>query len=188
MIENQFQADINRPELDLLQYKKEEIESSENLISKQNLPKLNGFATGGYGNPGLNMLDNSFQPFYIFGVKLNWNVFDWNSNKKKREALSVNKEIIDSQTEIFKLNTSIELNRQEKDINKLSAFIKSDLKIIELQKKVLKTADSQLKNGVITSSAYMTEFTNLLEAENTLVKHKTQLELAKANYNITKGQ
>ena len=188
LIENQFQADINRPELDLFQYKKEEIESSESLISKQNAPKLNGFVTGGYGNPGLNMLDNSFQPFYIFGIKLNWNVFDWNTNKKKREALAINKDIIDNQTEIFKLNTNIELNKQKKDIDKLSAFIQSDLKIIELQKKVLKTADSQLKNGVITSSAYMTEFTNLLEAENTLVKHKTQLELAKANYNIIKGQ
>ena len=36
-------------------------------------------ATGGYGNPGLNMLDNSFQTFYTVGVKLYWNVFDWNT-------------------------------------------------------------------------------------------------------------
>ena len=187
LIENHLQAEIKRPELDLFEYKKEEIESSESLISKQNAPKLNGFAIGGYGNPGLNMLDNSFQPFYMFGVKLNWTVFDWNTNNKKRESLAINKAIIDNEAEIFKLNTNMELNRQEKDIDKISAFIQSDFKIIELQKKVLKIADSQLKNGVITSSAYMIEFTNLLEAENALVKHKTQLELAKANYNIIKG-
>ena len=29
-----------------------------------------GFGTGGYGNPGLNMLDNSFQPYYLVGLKL----------------------------------------------------------------------------------------------------------------------
>ncbi|NCT18970.1 MAG: TolC family protein, partial [Flavobacteriia bacterium] len=49
------------------------------------------------------------------------------------------------------------------------------------------TANSQLKNGVITVSAYTTELTNLYDSENALLQHKIQLELAKANYNILKG-
>ncbi|MAU16145.1 MAG: transporter [Muricauda sp.] len=188
LVEIQLQTDLARPELELFQLKKEEVENSQSLLSKQNMPKLFGFATGGYGNPGLNMLDNSFQAFYTVGVKLNWNVFDWNSNKKQRESLTINKEIIENESEIFKLNTSIELNQQQNEINKIENFIKSDLAITNLRKEVLKTADSQLKNGVITSSAYITELTNLYEDENTLVRHKIQLQLAKANYNLIKGQ
>ena len=188
LIKTQLQNEINRPELDLFQFKKEEINNQEMLISKQNAPKLNGFATGGYGNPGLNMLDNSFQPFYTVGVKLHWNVFDWNTNKRKQETVAINKEIIENEAEIFKLNTNIELNKQQQEIQKISAFINSDLEIITLREKVLKTIDSQLKNGVITSSTYITEFTNLFEAENTLLKHRIQIQLAKANYNIIKGQ
>ncbi|QHI36935.1 hypothetical protein IMCC3317_23050 [Kordia antarctica] len=188
LIETEFQKELNRPELALFQLKKEEIENSESLIHKQNSSKLVGFAIGGYGNPGLNMLDNSFQPFYTIGIKLNWNVFDWNSNKKQRESLTINKDIVDTETEIFKLNTNIELNQQQKEIDKTKAFITSDLEIINLRKEVLKSADSQLKNGVITASAYITELTNLYEDENTLVKHKIQLQLAKANYNVIKGQ
>lgn len=183
-----LKTELNRPELELFQLKKEEIESSKAMISKQNAPKLFGFATGGYGNPGLNMLDNSFQPFYTVGVKLNWNVFDWNSNKKQRESLAINKDIVDTETETFILNTNTELNQQQKEIDKIEAFITSDLAIINLRKEVLKSADSQLKNGVITSSAYITELTNLYEDENTLIKHKIQLQLAKANYNVIKGQ
>ena len=182
------ETDLARPELELFQLKKEEITTSENVLSKQNAPKLLGFATGGYGNPGLNMLDNSFQPFYTVGVKLNWNVFDWNSNKKQRESLAINKDIVENETEIFKLNTNIQLNQQQKEIDKIEEFIASDLEIINLRKEVLKSTDSQLKNGVITSSAYITELTNLYEDENTLVKHKIQLQLAKANYNVIKGQ
>ena len=188
LIKTQLQTEINRPELDLFQFKKEEINNQEMLISKQNAPKLNGFATGGYGNPGLNMLDNSFQPFYTVGVKLHWNVFDWNTNKRKQETVAINKDIIENEAEIFKLNTNIELNKQQQEIQKISAFINSDLEIITLREKVLKTIDSQLKNGVITSSTYITEFTNLFEAENTLLKHRIQIQLAKANYNIIKGQ
>lgn len=187
LITTSVNTEINRPELHLFDYKKEDISNSETLITKQNAPKLNGFATGGYGNPGLNMLDNSFQPFYTVGLKLNWNVFDWNSNKKQREALAVNKDIIDTNVEVFKLNTNIELNQQEKEINKIEDFIKTDNAIIKLRKNVLETSNSQLLNGVITSSAYMIEFTNLLEAENTQLQHQIQLQLAKANYNTIKG-
>ena len=188
LMETDLKTELKRPELELFQLKKEEIEGSEALIMKQHSPKILGFATGGYGNPGLNMLDNSFQPFYVVGVKLNWQVFDWNSNKKQRESLSINKDIIDIESETFKLNTTIELNQQQKEIDKLETFITSDLEIINLRKEVLKAADSQLKNGVITSSAYITELTNLYEDENTLVKHNIQLQLAKANYKVINGQ
>ena len=187
-VETQLQTELVRPELELFQLKKDEIENSEKLLSKQNAPKLLGFATGGYGNPGLNMLDNSFQTFYTIGIKVNWNIFDWNANKKQRESLAINKDFIENETEIFKLNTNIALNQQQKEIDKIESFITSDLEIINLRKDVLKSADSQLKNGVITSSAYITELTNLYEDENTLIKHNIQLQLAKANYNVIKGQ
>jgi outer membrane protein TolC len=187
LIETPLQTELTRPELELFQFKKDEIESSETLISKQNTPKLLGFATGGYGNPGLNMLDNSFQPFYTVGVKLHWNVFDWNSNKKQRKSIAFNKDIVDTETEIFKLNITIKLNKQQKEIEKMETIITSDQSIINLRKEVLQTADSQFKNGVITSSAYITELTNLYQDENTLVRHKIQLQLAKANYNFIKG-
>ncbi len=187
MVEIQLQQGLQRPELELFQIKKEEIASSEAMISRQNTPKLLGFATGGYGNPGLNFLDNSFQAFYTVGVKMNWKVFDWNSNRNKRRSLAINKDLLDNETEIFKLNTGIELNKQLKDINKIEAIIATDQQIINLRKDVLQTADSQLKNGVITSSAYITELTNLYEDQNTLARHTIELQLAKANYNVIKG-
>ena len=186
-INTKLNHEIERPELELFQLQKENIDASEQLIDKKNSPKLSGFATGGYGNPGLNMLDNSFQTYYIAGIKLNWNVFDWNSTKKQRQSLQVNKEIIDSEQEVFELNTAMELTQQQSEINKISAFIASDEEIIALRKKILETSRSQLKNGVITSSAYVTELTNLFEAENNLSTHRIQLQFAKANYNTTKG-
>ncbi|NCP22165.1 MAG: TolC family protein, partial [Zetaproteobacteria bacterium] len=112
-INTKLNHEIERPELELFQLQKENIDASEQLIDKKNSPKLSGFATGGYGNPGLNMLDNSFQTYYIAGIKLNWNVFDWNSTKKQRQSLQVNKEIIDSEQEVFELNTAMELTQQQ---------------------------------------------------------------------------
>ena len=178
---------INRPELELFQFKKEEITLNETLIGKQNAPKFLGFATGGYGNPGLNMLDNSFQTFYTVGLKLNWQVFDWNSNKKQRESLAIAKDLVETEAETFKLNTTMERTAQEKEIATISELIQLDNDIIALRKKVLEATQSQLRNGVITTSAYVTELTHLNDAENGLATHLIQLELTKANYNITTG-
>lgn len=183
-----FTTGIKRPELELFQLKKTEVESNLFLMSKQKSPKVFGFATGGYGNPGLNMLDNSFKGFYTVGVKLNWNIFDWDVNTKRRQSLSINKEIIDNETKVFELNTQMEMDQLQSEMEKLTGFISSDAEIIELRDEVLKSADAQLRNGVITASAYITELTNLFEAKNTLAIHKIQLKLLKANYNTTKGQ
>lgn len=181
-------GNITRPELDLFRLKKEEIEASKEVLSKKKSPKILGFVNSGYGNPGLNMLDNSFQGYYTVGVKLNWNIFDWKANKKQQESIAINKDIINNQKEIFTLNTKIVLKNLEAEISKITTFITTDKKIIVLQKEVLKSVESQLKNSVITASGYITELSNLFEAKNTLLTHFIQLNLAKANYNTTQGK
>lgn len=181
------EAESKRPELRLFDLQKEQIDFSAELISKSNLPKLNAFAQGGYGNPGLNMLDNSFKTFYMAGLKLNWSVFDWNKTKTEKRSMEINKEIINSQKETFELNNNLDLVNLQSEIEKIEALLLLDDKIIALRETVLKTAESQLKNGTITASAYITEFTNLYESQSQKNLHGTQLLLNKIQYRITKG-
>nr|HMQ44607.1 TolC family protein [Mariniflexile sp.] len=116
-----------------------------------------------------------------------WQVFDWNSNKKQRESLAITKDLVETEAETFKLNTTMERTAQEKEIATISELIQLDNDIIALRKKVLEATQSQLRNGVITTSAYVTELTHLNDAENGLATHLILLELTKANYNITTG-
>lgn len=180
-------SDSRRPELQLFDLQKEQIDFSKELLSKSTLPKLNAFAQGGYGNPGLNMLDNSFDTFYMAGLRLNWNVFDWNKNKTEKKSLELNKDLINTQKETFELYNNIELVNLQSEIDKIEALVLMDNEIISLREEVLKTAESQLKNGVITSSIYVTEFTNLYESQSLKNVHETQLLLNKIQYQITKG-
>lgn len=187
LITTEFNKEKARPELLLFDLQTEQIETSSTILTKNLFPKINAFGLAGYGNPGLNMLDNSFQPFYMLGIRANWNVFDWNKTKTEKEALTVSKELIATEKETFKLNSLIQLQEFEQEINKATAVLATDFKIIELRTYVLKSSDSQLKNGVITSSEYVIDFTNLYEAKINQKVHEIQLELAKANYQITKG-
>jgi outer membrane protein TolC len=182
-----LKKESNRPELKLFDLQSQQIETSSILLSKNQLPKINAFGQAGYGNPGLNMLNNSFQTFYMVGIKANWNVFDWNKTKAEKQALSVSKEIINSEKETFVLNNHMQLQEFENEIQKNQEILNSDDKIIVLRNEVLQSSDSQLKNGVITSSEYLVEFTNLYEAKTNQKLHEVQLELAKANYLILNG-
>ena len=177
-----------RPELQFFESQQAQIETSKDVISKSNLPKLNAFGQAGYGNPGLNMLDNSFQGFYIVGLKLNWNVFDWNKSKTDKEALDIAKQIVTTEKETFETNNKMQLNEMQSEISKMEAIIKTDLQIIQLREKVVQSYDSQMRNGVITSSDYVTELNNLFDAKSNQKVHGTQLELAKINYQTIKGQ
>ncbi len=182
-----FTSTNQRPEIQLFDLQNEQIELSKTVITKNKLPKVNAFAQAGYGNPGLNMLDNSFQTFYMMGLKANWNVFDWNKAKKDKEALSVSENIVQTEKDTFLLQTEMQLQEMENEINKLEAIITTDDEIIALRESVLQASSAQMKNGVITSSEYVTDLTRLYEAKTNIQTHQLQLNLAKANYQVIKG-
>ena len=176
-----------RPEMKFFELQQDQIEASKNIISKSNLPKLNAFGQAGYGNPGLNMLNNSFDDFYMVGLKLNWNVFDWNKSKSEKQALDIAKEIVTTEKETFETNNQMQLNELKSEISKLETIIKTDSQIILLREKVVQSSDSQMRNGVITTSEYVTELNQLFDAKTNQKVHQTQLELAKINYQTIKG-
>lgn len=177
----------NRPELKYYEFQNQQIEASKTVVSKNNLPKINAFGIAGYGNPGLNMVDNSYQPILMVGLRANWNVFDWNKSKAEKDALTVSADIVATEKETFLLNNTLQLQEMDNEIKKSEEIIKTDTEIIGLREYVEKSANSQLKNGVITTSEYLVEFTNLYEARTNQKLHEIQLALAKANYQVTKG-
>ena len=180
-------AQNNRPELKYFEFQNQQIEASKTVVSKNNLPKINAFGIAGYGNPGLNMVDNSYQPIFMVGLRANWNVFDWNKSKAEKDALTVSADIVATEKEAFLLNNSLQLQEMDNEIKKSEEIIKTDTEIIGLREYVEKSANSQLKNGVITTSEYLVEFTNLYEARTNQKLHEIQLALAKANYKVSKG-
>ena len=180
-------SDNRRPELELFELQKNQLESSKEVISIARLPKLFGFAQAGYGNPGLNMLDNSFQEFYMVGLKMNWNIFDWGKLKEQKKSIDISEEIVSIEKETFLLNNEIQIKEAESDIAKFERILEKDAEIILLREEILKATTSQLQNGAITSSEYITELNNLYEAKIDGQLRRIQQALAKANYNVIKG-
>src|SRR3989339_671257 len=181
------EAGISRPELKLFSSQQNMIESQDGLTISKVLPKASLFFQGGYGKPGLNMLLNEFDWFYITGARLTWSLSNIYSYSNEKEINELNKKNIEAQKQIFLLNTNISVKQQLYEIDKLKKLITVDQEIIDIRTSVKESAKAQLENGVITSSDFIRELNAEDTAKQNLAIHTIQLLLAQQNYKLTTG-
>jgi outer membrane protein TolC len=179
---------VLRPELKLFHSQQKLLSGQNNIIKARNLPKASLFLQGGYGRPGLNMLENKFAAYYITGVRFNWAFGGLYTLKKEKELVEVNKKMVSVQQDAFLLNTNTQLKQQQAEIDKISQLIAKDMEIIELRIKVKDAAKAQLENGVITANDYLREVNAEDQARQTLIMHQLQLLQAQINYQTINGK
>ena len=178
----------NRLEYRILELNQEKLGQNRKLVNSKNIPRIYGFGTAGYGQPGLNMLADEFESFYMLGIKLNWNIWNWNENKKEKHILSLQQNILETEKEAFGLNLDIELQSKIAEIEKYQGMIKKDAEILELRSEIAETSSSQLDNGVITTSDYISDMNAATRAKLDLEVHRIQLIKAKIDYKSSKGE
>jgi len=179
---------ITRPELKLFDYQKEQFRLQSRLITAKANPKLSLFGTGGYGRPGLNMLKNEFQWYYLGGVKLSIPITGQFTKQRDIKVLHMQEQIVEKQKEQF-LSSNRQLQVQQKnEVEKYQQMTASDAEIVGLRTKIRENASVRLYNGIITSSDYVTE----LNAENQALlaqkMHEIQWLQAQYNYKLITGK
>jgi len=179
---------VQRPELKSFSLQQDLIASQNKLIKTRNLPKTSLFVQGGYGRPGLNLLENKFDFYYIGGLRLNWAFGGLYTSKKEKQLVEVNKRIVDVQKDVFILNTNASLKTQQSEIEKMQQLVASDNEIIELRKSVKEAAQAQLNNGVITVNDFLQQVNAEDQARQALITHQLQLIQAQINYQTILGK
>ncbi|QEC45469.1 TolC family protein [Pseudobacter ginsenosidimutans] len=178
---------VKRPELTLFTYQDSLFKVQEKMVSVKNRPRASAFIQGGYGRPGLNMLVNEFDFFYIGGLRLSWNLGGLYTSKKEKQILSMNQQMVGVQKDLFLLNTNTQLKQQEAELKKLQQLIGTDQAIIDLREKVKIASNAQLENGVITASDFLREVNAEDQARLLLISHKLQMLQAQINYRTISG-
>ncbi len=177
-----------RLEYQLYEVQQERAGLMKNMVTTKWNPKLYAYGQAGYGRPGLNMLSNDFTPWYIIGAKLSWNFFNWNQNKNEKKIYDIQNDLIRSQKETFDKNLRVEADRAMEQVLKLTDQLRQDQDILDLRERITKSASSQLNNGVITSSEYISRLNEEIQARLTMELHRIQLVQAKINWLFTLGK
>jgi len=172
----------NRPEYQLLTLQKSKLTVLEKLTAVKRMPVFKLFGQAGYGRPGYDLLNVNFDTYYMAGVRLHWNIFDWNRTKHEKQILNIQSDIIHTEQETFNQSLRAELDKQLAGIQKFEKLIKTDKEILQLQKNVVAAAGNKLKNGTITATSYLIELNKDVKAQLTMQAHKLQLLFAKYQY------
>ncbi len=175
--------ELTRPELQIFDLRREQLDASLNMIKSKRMPKAFGFATLGYGNPpGSNFFKDEFAPYYILGAGVKWNIFDWNKSKNERQIVSLQQNLIDSRKEDLTDNLKRLLDAKEAEIKSIESLLLTDNELINLRKRISSAAESQYENGTITATEYLNELNSENQARINYEIHKINLAMAKVEF------
>lgn len=181
------QDSINRSELELFQANRNYFQTLQQVQNRRYLPKIAAYGQAGYSYPGLNMFENEAATYYIVGVKMSWNIWDWKQAGTEKQLLELNKQNVNIMEEDFQKNLSVSVISQKAEIEKLEKLILKDELIIKTKEAITQSSASALDNGTITSADYLTDLNSELLARFNSEKHKINLLEAQANYSVLMG-
>lgn len=182
------QSQLSRPELELFEAQKTTLEKQNDLLTKSRNPKIFSFGQAGYGRPGLNMLNENFDTYYVIGLGVSWNAFDWKKTSRQKQVLRLQSEMISKQEETFNQNISLLLAQQNEQIGKLEELLKTDSRMVTLRTEIAQSSASKLENETITTTDYIQDVQAETIAKLNAELHRIQLNEAKEKYNLIKGK
>jgi outer membrane protein TolC len=177
-----------RPELMLYDLQMKSVDASIKLLDSRTLPKMSLFSQLGYANPGLNMLSDKFSGYYLIGASLRWNFWDWNSTKRDKEVLRIQRDIISDRKSVFELNRSIALKTEMSQIQKFQKSVDMNRRLVDLRKNITRSSSARLSSGTATSSDYIEDINAQVQAELNLQLSTIALIQSVVNYSNISGE
>jgi outer membrane protein TolC len=175
--------DLKRPELQLFDLRKEQLATGLKAVESKRMPKAFGIATLGYGNPpGNNFFKDAFEPYYILGAGIKWNIYDWNKAKNEKEVITRQQQILDNRKADLTNNLRRLLQTKKAEIDNLNSLVESDSSLIAVRKRITVSSESQYNNGTITATEYLSELNAEQQSIINYEIHKIKLSMAKVEY------
>lgn len=171
-------AAINRPELGLYQAQIQSMESKNRELTAGLMPKLGVFLTGGYGKPGLDMLQDEPKAYYLAGVRLSWNIGNFYTLRNNRKSIQAGIQQIEAQRETFLFNTSMDITQKESSIEQYTDQLKYDDDIIALRNSIKRASQAKMANGTLSGTDLVRDIHSEQMAIQEKILHETQRLLA----------
>ncbi len=178
-----------RPEYRLFDLQRQNFELGQDMLRLKTQPRVELFAQGGLGRPNpFNFFETGFQPFVLFGLRAVWTPLDWGSRGRERQVLALQAQHLEAQRQAFDQRLTAALQKDRAEQQKANSLIGQDDAIIALQEDIVRRAEAQVQNGIMTTTDYLTQLNLLTQARLTLKTHEIQALQARELSNAKTGQ
>ncbi|MCC7504942.1 MAG: TolC family protein [Saprospiraceae bacterium] len=169
-----------RPEFKLINLQQHAQVLQADALNLRRQPRVEAFVQGGLGSPNpLNFFETDFQPFAIIGLRAAWTPIDWGNTRRERQVLSLQQNLLDAQAQSIRMRLDAQIRRDRGEIAKADAQLRQDDEIIRLQEDIVKRAEAQVQNGVMTATDYLAQINILTQARLTRATHQIQARQAR---------
>jgi len=177
-----------RAEMAAFDTRKKRLLVSKNLLNAEITPTIGLFGQAGYGRPGLNMLSNNFDSYYLVGFRVAWTPWNWGDTQKNKKIQNTQAKIISNQQASFDENTRTQAWNIRYEISKQEKMLVQDLEIVKLREKITRESASQLANGNITTSDYIKDLNAEMVARINHEIHTIRLAKSHIEYQLILGE
>ena len=169
---------ISRPEIGLYDAQLKQQEAMIRQLDTKISPQFSLSLQGGIGRPGLNILKNSFQPYWTAGLRMSWDIGALYTRKDEKRKLDAQIRKIESDKETFIFNTGLDATQMMGAIDKARSLLEKDRQIIALRESIRASGEEQYRNGVITMTDLMSRIDDEYNAKVAESIHRIQLLMA----------
>ena len=177
-------ADIDtlraRPEFEQFARARATIETRKDLVESRLKPRVAAYGTAAYGSPGLNFLREEFHPWWLAGVRVQWQPWTWGNNRRERELLALQQESIAAEEKAFARSLTRAVQNDFFLIGHLVSSVTLDERIVALRESIERETRARFDESVVTAAEYVDRETDVLDARLLRATHRVQLAQAQA--------
>lgn len=177
----------SRPEYGQFESSRALLREQERARASQDLPRAFAFGRAGYGQPGLNPLNDSFDSYWLAGIQVQWSPWTWGAGRRDREVLAAQREIVASEEAAFTEQLRRAATLDLAAVERLEASVRLDDEIISARETIAEETRTRFAEGVVTSAEFVERQTQLLSARLTRALHRVELAQARARLLTTLG-
>jgi len=166
---------------------RERLQQEADVVRARSGPQIAAFGEYAYGRPGPRQFTHDPHDYWTLGLRFRWAPWDWGVADRELEALRVQQRTLDTEEAAFSDGLIRRVQPSLREMERLRAAMGLDEQIVALREQVERQARAQLEERAITAADYVDARTNLQEARLAMLRHRTELARAQAEYLTTLG-
>jgi outer membrane protein TolC len=170
------------PQYEVFAARGEALERQAAVIRARSRPQASAFGKLAYGRPGLQQFTDEFHEYGLVGIRVRWTPWDWGANRRERQELRLQREILDTEEAAFAERLRRQVERPLAAITRLREALETDERIIALREQIVRQTRAQFDERAVTAAQYVDALTDLEAARVARLRHRVELVQARADY------
>ena len=176
--ESLSRAYSQRLELKSLQSLKTAVGYMGKITKGEYLPSIAVYASYAYGKPGLNFVQDEWMKYWVAGVGMEWNLWDWGKTGSKTQQAKLKVRSVEENITGVKQAIKLDINQACLQVNEVIKRMELTGKIVVQAEETFRIVQNNYKNGLASNSDF-------IDSQFDLTRVKLQHAQAEIDYLIS---